>query len=129
MVFLVLHCLPRKKGTKANKFERGACDYPFSLSFPHCFKLLQLAVFQTKFKRAQKCSLQGLLPKETANVQMPPAQLLRSSLVSPDTLQGRQCMPTCTLQLMCKNPPPEYTQSQSSICPQDNAGTHHEAER
>lgn len=35
MVFLVLHWLLSKKGTKANKFEHEQCDYPSSLSFPH----------------------------------------------------------------------------------------------
>lgn len=35
MVFLILHWLLSKKGKKANKFEHGHCDYPFSLSFPH----------------------------------------------------------------------------------------------
>lgn len=100
---MVLHELLSKKGTKANKSKHGACDCPTSNgAFPHCFQLLQLAVFQTKFQHAPKCSLQGPLPNKTANVQTPPAQVLKGCLVSPDTPQGQQCTPTCILHLLYK---------------------------
>lgn len=100
---MVLHELLSKKGTKANKSEHRACDYPFSLSFPHCLQLLQLAVFQTKFKHAPKCSLQGPLPNKTANVQTPPAQVLRGCLVSPDTPQGSNACPRASF-ISCIKP-------------------------
>lgn len=124
MVFLVLHWLLSKKGTKANKFEQGWCDYPASLPFPHSVSNCSNLLFSGQNLSVHKGSPQGPFPNKTANIQIPPAQLPRGSLVSPDTPQGRQCMPTYTLHLRYKNPSLQCTAAQPVFILWANKDTH-----